>query len=479
MRKSNFIIVVIFLLISFNLTAQNKNDSPSNHYQFPTNPLVREKLEHWRDLKFGIIIHWGLYSVPGIIESWGLCSEPWVHRDTNISYCAYKKWYWGLKSKFDPVKFDPDKWAQAAKDGGMRYLVFTTKHHDGFCMFDTKQTDFKITNGPFANNPKANVAKYVFQAFRNKGFMIGAYFSKPDWHCPYYWWPAYATPNRYNNYDIRKYPERWKKFQDYTYNQISELMHGYGKIDILWLDGGWVRPLKTVNAEVRSWGAAIPPWNQNINMPRIAAMARKAQPGILVVDRTVHGKYENYRTPEQTIPKKKLDYPWESCITLGHAWGYVPNDHFKSSAKVIHMLINVVAKGGNLLLGVGPRGDGTLVTSEVTILKKIGDWLKVNGKAIYNTRPANFYQDGKTFFTLSKDSSTCFALVNLSENERLPSYVEWTGNYPKEGSKIKLLSTDENVKWTRAGKVVKAELPEQFIKNHKEYPALAFSFKVK
>jgi alpha-L-fucosidase len=478
MIKIFCVISFLFIFITPSLRCQTASDSSIEKYVWPSDSLVKKNLDHWQDLKFGIIIHWGLYSVPGIVESWGLCSEDWVKRDSNISYCDYKKWYWGLSKVFDPVKFDPEAWAKVAKDAGMRYLVFTTKHHDGFCMFDTKQTDFKITNGPFKNNPRANVAKYVFQAFRNQGFMIGAYFSKPDWHSKYYWWPMYATPNRNNNYDIRKYPWRWDRFKEFTYNQISELMHGYGKIDILWLDGGWVRPLDTVTPEVRSWGAPIPPWSQDINMPHIAAMARKAQPGILIVDRTVHGKYENYRTPEQTIPDTKLDYPWESCVTLGNAWGYVPHDHYKTPAKVIHMLIEVAAKGGNLLLGIGPKGDGTLVNSEVVIMKEIGNWLKVNGKAIYNTRPANYYRDGETFFTQSKDGDTCYALVRLPENKKVPDVVEWTGNYPKNGTAIKLLCTREDVRWTRAGNEIKAFIPSSFVKNHENYPALAFSFEV-
>src|SRR5688572_14406760 len=181
----------------------------STVYEWPADTQVRQKLEHWRDQKFGMIIHWGLYAVPGIIESWELCSEDWISRDSTITYDAYKQWYWGLKKDFNPTQFNPDQWAQAAKDAGMRYVVFTTKHHDGFNMFDTKQTDFKITNGPFANHPKANVAKYVFESFRKQGFMIGAYYSKPDWHSEYFWWPRYATADRNVNYDIRKNPWRW------------------------------------------------------------------------------------------------------------------------------------------------------------------------------------------------------------------------------------------------------------------------------
>src|SRR6185503_10545406 len=137
-------------------------------YEWPVEPEVKAKLEKWQDQKFGIILHWGLYAVPGIIESWNLCSEDWIERDSNIAYEDYKKWYWGQIKNFNPVNFDPESWAKVAKEAGMRYVVFTTKHHDGFSMFDTKQTDFKISAGPFKNDPKANVAKYVFDAFRKE-----------------------------------------------------------------------------------------------------------------------------------------------------------------------------------------------------------------------------------------------------------------------------------------------------------------------
>src|SRR5215218_10911878 len=348
-------IFLFFLLFFAAFSAAQQNVHPqSGKYEWPTDPQVKEKLDKWQDQKFGLILHWGLYAVPGMIESWALCSEDWIERESATTYEGFKKWYWGLQNELNPTKFNPESWAKTARDAGMRYVVFTTKHHDGFCMWDTKQTTFSIAEGPFKNNPKADVAKYVFDAFRKENFMVGAYFSKPDWHSENYWWPKYATPDRNNNYDIRKFPWRWNRYKTFTYNQISELMNNYGSMDILWLDGGWVRPLETVNDEVRSWGARIPQWGQDIDMPAIATMARQAQPGLLVVDRTVHGPYENYQTPEQRIPAQQLDHPWESCMTLANNWGYVPGDVFKSPTKVIHTLIEVVAKGGSLLLGVGP-----------------------------------------------------------------------------------------------------------------------------
>ena len=473
--KIIFLTAMIVILQAVKIQAQQNLHQQSSMYEWPQDVKVKEKLNEWQDKKFGIIIHWGLYAVPGIIESWNLCNEAWINRpDSNQSYDDYKKWYWGLSKNFNPVNFNPESWASAAKDAGMKYLVFTTKHHDGFSMFDTKENDFNIAKGPFAANPKADVAKYVFDAFRKEEFMIGAYFSKPDWHSENFWWPAYATPDRNVNYDIRKFPWRWEKFKKFTYNQISELMHDYGSMDILWLDGGWVRPLETVNDEVRSWGAAIPPFSQEVNMQKITTMARQAQPGILVVDRTVHGPYENYQTPEQRIPSKQLSNPWESCMTLAGNWGYVPNDKYKSSTKVIHSLIEIVAKGGSLLLGVGPRPDGTLPEDALYKMKEIGGWMKINGEAIYNTRTTELYNEGNIWFTHNKSTGIRYALVTFPENTTTPITISWKTNPPKKGSKIKLLQTGENVKWTANENGATITLPRSI--TGKMFAALAFAY---
>jgi len=478
MKKMNWVVVCLILL-SVKAQAQNGVHQQSTIYEWPTDQAVKTKLNQWQDQKFGMLIHWGLYAVPGIIESWELCNESWIERpDSTVAYEDYKKWYWGLKKDFNPVKFNPDQWAKAGKDAGMKYMIFTTKHHDGFSMFDTKQSDFNIATGPFANNPKADVAKYVFDAFRKQGFMIGAYFSKPDWHSQYFWWSKYATPDRNTNYDIRKYPWRWNQFKNFAFNQIGELMNNYGSIDILWLDGGWVRPLETVNDEVRSWGAAIPEWNQEIDMPKIASMARKAQPGLLMVDRTVHGPYENYQTPENKIPETQLDHPWESCLTLGNAWGFVKNDQYKQPAEVIRSLVEVTAKGGSLLLGVGPAPDGTFPDAVVSRLEQIGTWMKTNGKAIYGTTITKEYHNGNTWFTTTKDKKTINAIYCFKKDEEIAKSIEWTGNAPKKGSRMVLLNTGKPVKWELKGENITVHLPESLKNNTAVYGALAFSYPV-
>ncbi len=194
-------IYIILTLSVFSIAAFSQDDE---RYVSETDPLVLEKLEKWQDLKFGLLMHWGPYSQWGVVESWSICAEDvgWCRRK-DPDYVQYKKDYENLQTTFNPVDFNPAKWAQAAKNAGMKYVIFTTKHHDGFCMFDTKLTDYKITGAktPFHTDPKANVAKEIFNAFRAEGFWTGAYFSKPDWHTEYYWWPNFATPDRNANYN--------------------------------------------------------------------------------------------------------------------------------------------------------------------------------------------------------------------------------------------------------------------------------------
>lgn len=427
--------------------------SNTEDYIWPTDPQVLTKLKHWQDQKFGVLMHWGLYSVPGVVESWSICSEDWIVRERKPTYEEDKAWYWSQKDSLNPVNFDPSKWADVMKKAGMKYMIFTTKHHDGFCMFDTKYTDFSIAHGPFGKDPRHNIAKEVFNAYRNKGFMIGCYFSKPDWHSKWFWNPYYATPNRRINYKKQQHPDWWQNYRKFTQNQLNELTTDYGNIDILWLDGGWIT-------------------GDEIGLDTILVEARKRNPGMISVDRTIRGKNENYQTPEQGIPAKQLDIPWESCITLSHAWGWTPNAKFKSPNKVIGILSEIVAKGGCLALGVGPKADGTLQPEVVNTLLRIGSWLNKNGQAIYSTVNAAHYNDGKVWFTADKNGKTLYAIYALEDGEKTPKTITWTENKPK--GKLVLLQNGKSVKYTVKGNQVTVTLPSG-LKNE----PLAFKFNSK
>lgn len=427
--------------------------SNTEDYVWPTDPQVLTKLKHWQDQKFGVLMHRGLYSVPGVVESWSICSEDWIVRERKPTYEEDKAWYWSQKDSLNPVNFDPSKWADVMKKAGMKYMIFTTKHHDGFCMFDTKYTDFSIAHGPFGKDPRHNIAKEVFNAYRNKGFMIGCYFSKPDWHSKWFWNPYYATPNRRINYKKQQHPDWWQNYRKFTQNQLNELTTDYGNIDILWLDGGWIT-------------------GDEIGLDTILVDARKRNPGMISVDRTIRGKNENYQTPEQGIPAKQLDIPWESCITLSHAWGWTPNAKFKSPNKVIGILSEIVAKGGCLALGVGPKADGTLQPEVVKNLLQIGNWLNKNGQAIYSTVNAAHYNDGKVWFTADKNGKTLYAIYALEDGEKTPKTITWTENKPK--GKLILLQNGKSVKYTVKGNQVTVTLPSG-LKNE----PLAFKFNSK
>ncbi|MFB2119552.1 alpha-L-fucosidase [Parapedobacter sp. 2B3] len=463
--KLNYVLSAALTCITvWGLHAQHHNVSAG--YVPPSDPLVQQNLAEWQDLKFGLFMHWGTYSQWGIVESWSLCPEDegWtVRRGPHAeNYFDYVKAYENLQTTFNPIQFNPEKWAEAAKQAGMKYVVFTTKHHDGFAMFDTKHSDYKITDPktPFSANPKANVAKEIFSAFRTDGFKIGAYFSKPDWHSDDYWWPYFPPKDRNVNYDPVKYPERWENFKQFTYNQIEELMTDYGKMDILWLDGGWVRPFATVDTTVE-WQRTIKV-EQDIDMARIAGMARKHQPGILVVDRTVPGEFENYVTPEQTVPEEPLNIPWESCMTMGGSWSYVPHDTYKPARQIVHTLIKIVSRGGSYLLNIGPGPHGDWDPAAYQRLEEIGTWMSVNSEGIYSTRSIAPFAEQNLYYTQHKsgNASYVFYLSNDDQDEvSLPDKLRFTVPEGKAIKRVELLGVGE-VSFKRTDDTLEVSIPK-------------------
>ena len=464
MKKFLNLLILFFIIWTSNVTAQEKEYFPD------PDPAIQQRLEEWKDLKFGLLMHWGAYSQWGIVESWSICPEDlsWATggRKEGVAdnYNDYLKAYENLKTTFNPVKFNPEKWAAAAKDAGMKYMVFTTKHHDGFCMFDSKYTDYKITDkgSPFSTNPRSDVTKEIFNAFRKEHFWIGAYFSKPDWHTDTYWWKQFPPSDRNANYSIQKYPEQWKKFVDFTHNQINELASNYGKLDILWLDGGWVR--KKTAQEVKeslleeSEGSrwARNPQNQDIDMPRLVKEVRAKQPKLIVVDRAVPGEQQNYLTPEQHIPENGLPYPWETCMTIANSWSYVPNDVYKPANELIEKLVDIVSKGGNLLLNIGPGPDGELDAEAYNRLKEMGAWIKINGEAIYGSRMFKVFGEGeKIRYTQSKDGQVKYIfLFDFPKSNQLLTKISFSKN-----TKLQMLGSAAKLSWKQKGNAVEVAIP--------------------
>jgi len=430
-------ILAAFIGFLLPLNAQEKSATgifgafqPSKEWVMPEDPAVLKKLAEWQDRKLGLLITFGTYSQWGIVESWSLVTtrHSWNNRPkeyAGLDDRAYVKEYEKLVTTLNPTGFDPGRWAKAAKDGGAKYVMVMSKHHDGFCMWDTRTTDYRITseNCPYHTSPKADVTREMSNAFRKQGLSTGIYFSKADWNSPYYWAPELGPGTGQGpNYKPADRTDQWEKFKAFTWNQVEELMRDYGPQDVLWLDGGSVRPPDAA-----------------IDMDGMAAMARKYQPGLIVVDRTVSGVNENYITPEGEIPDHYLPYPWETCMTMGTSWAWKPDDQFKSTGTLVRNLCRIVARNGNYLIGIGPDGSGRFDPIVYERLKEMGDWLKANGEAIYETRPISPYESGNCVFTVRRDG-TVYAIVLAGDDlTGIPDKVFIPSVLAEKAAKMELL----------------------------------------
>ena len=480
MKNHTFIKTLTSLVVCMFLWVQIMNAQAiyeDERYVPEPDSLTNVKLAEWQDLKFGLLMHWGPYSQWGVVESWSICPEDygWCERKKGSNpqdYFAYKKEYEALQKTFDPVKFNPEKWAKAAKNAGMKYVVFTTKHHDGFSMFDSKYTDYKVTDAetPFSKHPRANITKEIFNAFRGEGLWAGAYFSKPDWHHENYWDPYFPPFDRNVNYDPALHPEKWEKYVQFTHNQILELLTDYGKVDILWLDGGWVKKRTDQNIK-ENYGEKFKEntsgngflkhrvVSQDIRMDELVVKAREKQPGLIVVDRAVHGKNQNYLTPENRVPEKPLPYPWESCIIAGGGWSYSFNANYMTGRDAIHTLVDIVAKGGNLLLNIAPSPTGEWDDGAYALLQEIGDWMKANGEAIYATKSIAPYKVENICLTSKKDGSKFLIYLMDKDQKSLPSEIEFPILVDKNAKAI-ILGHNAPLKWKRQKEGIVIKLPE-------------------
>jgi len=372
----------------------------------PSLPLLAEdavrlsndpaKIEAFRDAGLGLFIHWGPNSQMGTEISWPLfnASEEFIRK------------YYALAETFNPGDFDPVAWARLARLAGMEYVVFTAKHHDGFCMFDTALSDFKITRTPFGRD----IAALVADAFRKEGLLVGFYYSPGDFR--YQWETGRRTGHIYEpafESDAPFGPAR-KSFLDYERGQVEELLTRYGDVFMLWFDGK-CDPLKKHAWRVR----------QDVFIGR-----------------------GEIPTPEQEIPGQASDHAWESCLTTSYQWSFLPGAEVRSSAEIIDNLIHIRARGGNMLLNVGPRPDGRIAPADEDRLRDLGLWMMLYGEAVRGVRPWVVTNEGDVWFTFRRSEGAVYALAGLERNAR--SLVLRSVAATPE-TKVTLLGQDGDLPW--------------------------------
>lgn len=336
-----------------------------------------KRTDWFEEARFGMFIHWGLYAVPAQNE--------WYMSEAQVSPTEYEKYM----EDFNPTDYNPRAWAKAAKEAGMKYVVMTAKHHDGFCLFDSKLTDYKATNTKAGRDL---IREYV-DAVREEGLKVGIYYSLLDWHHKDY--PKYNDmfhPMR-GKEEVKDDNPNWESYIDYMHGQIRELCTNYGKLDLLWFDFSYG------DMYGEKWQAA-----------KLMEMVRSLQPDILIDNRLEGGGSSNgtilqenpspisgdFASPEQCMPRTGLrkvngeKVPWELCTTMNDSWGYVAyDDNYKSAGFLIRKLAECVSKGGNMILNVGPDAKGRIPQKQLDRLKEIGEWLNVNGESIYGCEEAD------------------------------------------------------------------------------------------
>ncbi|TBO42356.1 alpha-L-fucosidase [Pedobacter kyonggii] len=355
MRYLKFFIILFSLFINSRLSAQQK--------------ISDQKMQWFANAKLGIFIHWGIYSVNGISESWSFFNN-------YINHDAYMKQLDG----FTAAKYRPEEWVNLIKESGAKYAVITTKHHDGVALWDSK-APLATTTLKSSAAKKDLITPFVTE-LKKSGLKTGLYFSLPDWSYPDY--DGFTRDKKRYNY--KQDPVRFKKFQNYFQGQLNELSAKYNP-DLVWFDGDWEH-------SGEEWQAK-----------NILSNLRKVNQSIIINSRlNGHGDYD---TPEQGVPVVKPNSPeWELCYTMNDSWGYQPYDnHYKSSNMIIRTLVDCISMGGNLLLDIGPKADGTIAPEQVKILKDLGRWTKKHSEAIYGTQAGipDGHFVGKTALSKNKD----------------------------------------------------------------------------
>jgi alpha-L-fucosidase len=330
------------------------------------------RLKWWSEARFGLFLHWGLYAIPA--GTWGgkMIYGEWIRNNAQIPIAVYDKFI----GQFNPVKFDAETWVRMAKDAGMKYIVITSKHHDGFCLFDSKYTDFDVMSTPF----KRDILKELSEACRKQGMTFCFYHSIMDWHHPDY------LPRRDWEKDRPAAGANFDRYVQYMKNELKELLTNYGPIGVLWFDGEWENTWnEKYGREIYDYVRSLQP---NIIINNRVGASRSGMAGFSADNQSAG----DFGTPEQQIPATGLPgVYWETCMTMNNNWGYNSHDaNWKSARTLIRMLADIASKGGNFLLNIGPTTEGVFPTESIERLRDIGTWMKVNGEAVYGTHPSPF-----------------------------------------------------------------------------------------
>ena len=384
---------------------------------------MKNKMDWFKKAKFGIFMHWGIYAVDGVIESWSFY-------DGSVDYDKYMNQMNGFTAK----NYDPKKWAKLFKDIGAKYVVLTSKHHDGIALWDTKASDLNVVKKTPA---KRDLLAPYCEAMREEGLKVGFYFSHLDWNHPDYacihpdsdeWWATnrFTAPPEGEPDDYKK----WERFLKFHKEQLTELLTNYGNIDLLWFDGVWERT------------------SEQWKFKEMSEYIRELNPNIIMNGRI--GNYGDYHNAEQAMPTLSPKSDWEFCVTLNDTWGYCPSDdNYKSPREIIRILTDCVSMGGNLLLGIGPKPDGTIDEKDEKLLRVIGDWVNKNSEAIYETQkglPGGFFF-GNSAFSLDKKSLYLYYYD-------LPQGMLSVKGIKSKIKKISVLGTDRELEFFMRGQFV-------------------------
>lgn len=415
--------------------AMAQNAAPRKRIGNETPEQKEKRMAWWTHDRFGMFIHWGLYALPARHE--------WVKHNEKLTNEQYQKYF----DTFNPDLFDPKAWAKSAKAAGMKYAVLTTKHHEGFCLFDSKYTDYKATN----TAARRDLVKEFVEAFRAEGIKVGFYYSLLDWHHPDYTidgiHPQAPENDSDTAYERLNKGRDMAKYRAYLRNQVRELLTNYGKIDILWLDFSF--PGKHGKGH-EDWGSV-----------ELLKMIRQLQPGIIVDNRLDLDEYADgadFATPEQVKPSElKSEYdgmPFETCQTFSGSWGYYRDENtWKTIHELLTLLITSVSKSGNLILNVGPTARGVFDYRAQRALTAIGDWMQYNNKSIYGCKqaPAGFDAPKGTLLTYNPETRRLYLhLMNYPFLDLYPRNQVVLHGYKDKIKYAQLLNDDSEIKYQAA-----------------------------